>query len=88
MLLSELLLVFTGPPGRRVIVTDSWIMKTTAYYVHIALQSDVHLTLTSTDEHDLALESSTGVQYINIHVRSIDSRTEPFKIRYVDLLEY
>lgn len=77
----------TGPPGRRVIVTDSWIMKTTAYYVHIALQSDVHLTLTSTDEHDLALESSTGVQYINIHVRSIDSRTEPFKIR-LNAVEY
>ena len=71
----------TGQLGRRVIVTDSWIILTATYYVHIAHQSDVHLTLEKTEEHEMALETSVSVQYLNIVVRSINEHVKPFKIR-------
>ena len=56
-------------------------MKTTAYFVHIAFQSDVHLTVIGTDEHDLSHESTTGVQFLSILVKSVNGQVEPFKIR-------
>ena len=71
----------TGILGRRIIVTDSWIMKTAAYNVHIAHQQDIHLTLTGTEEHDLSHESYHGVQYLNITVSSINPHVKPFIIR-------
>ncbi|XP_056146178.1 E3 ubiquitin-protein ligase TM129 isoform X2 [Lampris incognitus] len=43
----------TGPPGARVIITDTWILKVTTYHVHVALQSDSHLTVTESRQHQL-----------------------------------
>lgn len=71
----------TGQPGRRIYITDSWVMKTTAYFVHVAHQSDIHLTLTSAEQHDLSHESNVGAQYLNIDVVSANNKVKPFTIR-------
>ena len=71
----------TGLPGRRLIVTDSWLMRTTTYYVYIAHQSDLHLQLVGTDEHQLSHESPTGAQYLSIIVNTTNQFVKPFSIR-------
>ena len=73
----------SGIPGRRVIVTDSWIMKTAPYYVYIAQQSDIHLTLVGSDEHEISHQSDVGVQFLNITVASVNEHVGSFSIRYV-----
>ena len=73
----------TGIIGRRMIVTDSWVMKTSTYSVHIAQQQDVHLTLTGTEEHDMSHENYVGVQYLSITVNSVNAYVKPFTIRWV-----
>ncbi|XP_002733754.2 E3 ubiquitin-protein ligase TM129-like, partial [Saccoglossus kowalevskii] len=60
----------TGPPGQRVIVTESWVIKTATYTLYIAHQGDVHLTLVGSQEHDIYYESNTAVQFLNITVAS------------------
>lgn len=75
----------TGHPGRRMYVTDSWVLKTTAYFVHVAHQGDVVLTLDGADHHAFTPESSVGVQYLNIRVQSINCKIKPFTIRYVNM---
>ena len=72
----------TGLPGRRLIVTDSWLMRTSTYYVHIAHQSDLHLQLVGTDEHQLSHESATGTQYLSIIVNTTNQYVKPFSVRY------
>jgi E3 ubiquitin-protein ligase TM129 len=70
----------TGPtPGRRVIVTDSWLIRTSAYRVDAARQTDAHLAVVGTDEHHLSPETTTGVQYLNLDVAGVNVR--PFRIR-------
>ncbi|WAR22491.1 TM129-like protein [Mya arenaria] len=50
----------SGPPtGRRIIVTDSWVIKTSTYFVHVAHQSDIHLSLSATEEHNISYENMT-----------------------------
>ena len=63
------------------IVTDSWVMRTSTYNVHIAHQGDVHLTLSAAEEHELSHESPTGAQFLSIHVSSIRQGVKPFSIR-------
>ncbi|XP_063431374.1 E3 ubiquitin-protein ligase TM129-like [Mytilus trossulus] len=77
----------SGPHGRRVIVTDSWVMKTSTYFLNIAHQNDIHLTLSKSEEHSLSYESMTSVQYLNISVVSINKKVTPFQIR-LNSLEY
>ena len=72
---------WTGLPGRRMIVTDSWVMRTSTYSVYVAHQSDIHLTLASTEQHDLSYESPTGIQYLTINVASVREGVKPFTIR-------
>lgn len=74
-------LLISGIPGRRLIVTDSWVMKTSAYQVHIAHQSDIHLTLVAAQEHELSHESPTGAQFLTISVDSVRDGVKPFSIR-------
>ena len=71
----------TGIIGRRVIVTDSWIIRTSTYNVHVAHQGDVHLLLMGTDEHTISHDSNTGVQFLNINVISSNTKVKPFQIR-------
>lgn len=77
----------TGPHGRRVIVTDSWVIKTATYFLHIAHQNDIHLTLAHSEEHSLSYENMTSVQYLNFAVTSVNPKVKPFSIR-LNSLEY
>lgn len=69
------------PTGRRVIVTDSWVMKTSTYFVYVAHQNDIHLTLAASEEHNLSYENMTSVQFVHIDVASVNTNTFPFSIR-------
>lgn len=73
----------TGPLGRRLIVTDSWLMLTSTYFLHVGHQRDIHLAIVGSEEHEVYHESAAGVQFLNILVTSIDSNMKPFKIRLV-----
>nr|XP_022346006.1 E3 ubiquitin-protein ligase TM129-like [Crassostrea virginica] len=77
----------TGAPGRRVIVTDSWVMLTSTYYVYVAHQNDIHLSLSKSEEHDIHYESMTSVQFLKFNVVSINPKLKPFSIR-LNALEY
>ncbi|XP_076878653.1 E3 ubiquitin-protein ligase TM129 [Brachyhypopomus gauderio] len=71
----------TGPPDARVIVTDTWVMKVTAYRLHIAQQQDTHLTVIDSRQHDLTPDSNTPVQILTITVASINPSIKSFDIR-------
>lgn len=77
----------SGTPGRRLYVTDSWIMKTTTYYLYVAHQNDIHLTLDETEDHPLSYENSTAAQFLNITVRRLEPHLNNFQIR-LNALEY
>ena len=71
----------SGPTGAsRVIVTDNWIIKTSAYNVHLANQDYVNLAIKNTREYQVSPETMTTVQYIHIHVHSTKP-LKPFLIR-------
>ena len=69
------------PTGRRIIVTDSWVIKTSTYFVHVAHQNDIHLTLEGSEEHNISYEHMTSVQFLNITVASINTHIKPFSLR-------
>ncbi|XP_026886569.1 E3 ubiquitin-protein ligase TM129 [Electrophorus electricus] len=71
----------TGPPDARVIVTDTWVMKVTTYWLHVAQQQDTHLTVIGSKQHDLSPDSNTPVQILTISVASINPRIKSFNIR-------
>ncbi|XP_069451035.1 E3 ubiquitin-protein ligase TM129 [Ovis canadensis] len=71
----------TGVPGARVVVTDTWVMKVTAYRVHVAQQQDVHLTLMEAQQHDLSPDSHLPVQLLTIRVASANPAVQAFDIR-------
>jgi hypothetical protein len=68
----------------RCYVLDSWILKCSIYHVNIAQQSNVRVELI--EAHDIHLqetneEVSLTTQYLNIFIKSYDSRIDPFYIR-------
>ncbi|XP_005112710.1 E3 ubiquitin-protein ligase TM129 [Aplysia californica] len=71
----------SGISSRLVAVTDSWIIKTSTYYVYVAHQSDIHLTLSDAEEHSLSYQTQTAVQYLNITVGRVETGLQPFTIR-------
>lgn len=78
--------------GTSLYITDSWIIKCSAYKVDIAHQPDVHLSIIHAEDHDISHESSVAVQFLNIGVASITAGVKPFVIRlnssdYGDLRE-
>ena len=78
--------------GTSLYITDSWIIKCSAYKVDIAHQPDVHLSIIHAEDHDISHESSVAVQFLNIRVASITPGVKPFVIRlnstdYGDLRE-
>ncbi|XP_025095332.1 transmembrane protein 129-like isoform X2 [Pomacea canaliculata] len=77
----------SGLPGRRLYVTDSWILKTTTYHVYIAHQNDIQLLLDNTEEHPLSYENSTAAQFLNITVKRAEPHLQNFQIR-LNSLEY
>ncbi|XP_029367781.1 E3 ubiquitin-protein ligase TM129 isoform X3 [Echeneis naucrates] len=82
----------TGAPGARVIVTDSWVLKVTTYHVYVALQSECHVTVTESRQHQLSPDSASPAQILTLRVDSINPAVKPFDIRlqsteYGDLRE-
>ncbi|KAK2192871.1 hypothetical protein NP493_21g07019 [Ridgeia piscesae] len=77
----------TGAHGRRLIVTDSWVMNTATYSLYIAHQGDIHLMLDRTEDHPMYHESQTGAQFLNITVTSINQHVGSFTIR-LNSMEY
>ena len=78
--------------GTSIYITDSWIIKCSAYNIYIAHQPDVHLSIIHAEDHDISHESNVAVQFLNIKVSSITPGTKPFIIRlnstdYGDLRE-
>lgn len=71
----------------RVVATDSWLMKLTAYKVHLIHQRDAVLSLESSIDHQLSQDSSMGTQLLNIRVTSIRDGIASFSVR-LSSLEY
>ncbi|XP_032222536.2 E3 ubiquitin-protein ligase TM129 [Nematostella vectensis] len=65
----------------KLFITDSWIVKCTAYKVHVAHKPDVHLSIIASEDHDISPENSVSLQFLNILVESINPTVEPFVIR-------
>ncbi|KAF1384394.1 hypothetical protein PFLUV_G00119680 [Perca fluviatilis] len=71
----------TGAPGARVIITDSWVLKVTTYHVYMALQSECHVTVTESRQHQLSPDSASPTQILTLRVDSINPAVRPFDIR-------
>ncbi|MEQ2281825.1 hypothetical protein AMECASPLE_034358, partial [Ameca splendens] len=72
--------VVAGVPGARVIVTDSWIMKVTTYHIYTALQSDCHVTVTESRQHQLSPDLTSPIEILTLRVESINPAVRPFNI--------
>ena len=64
-------------------MTDSWILKTTTYFLYVAHQNDISLTLEETEEHPLSYENATAAQFLNIAVKRVEPYLKDFQIRYM-----
>lgn len=71
----------------RTVVTNSWIIKATPYNLYLIQQTDAILELVSSAEHSVSHVSGTGVQYLDIRVKSRRPGIESFTIR-VNSMEY
>ncbi|XP_030001264.1 E3 ubiquitin-protein ligase TM129 isoform X1 [Sphaeramia orbicularis] len=71
----------TGVHGARVIVTDSWVLKVTTYHVYMALQSECHVTVTASRQHQLSPDSASPTQILTLRVESINPSVRAFTIR-------
>ncbi|KAH3790038.1 E3 ubiquitin-protein ligase TM129-like [Dreissena polymorpha] len=76
-----------SPTGRRIIVTDSWVMKTSTYFVFVAHQSNIVLSLARSEEHNISYENMTSVQFIHIEVKRVHEHLSPFTLR-LNALDY
>ena len=77
----------TSIGGSKIYVTDSWIIKTSAYRIDLAHQQNVHLTIQRSEDHAMSFESQTPVQFLWIKVQSINLAVKPFILR-VNSTEY
>ncbi|PAA94726.1 hypothetical protein BOX15_Mlig004780g1, partial [Macrostomum lignano] len=84
----------TGQMGRQLIVTDGWLLQTSAYTVQVAPQASLMLRVLSADEHRISPDSGPlGAQILRIAVIPLDSdRFQQFEVRvnsavYSDLRE-
>ena len=54
----------------------------TTYYVHVAEQTDTHLTVIESRQHQMSPDSATPTQILTLRVASINPAVKPFDIRY------
>lgn len=69
----------------RVVATDSWLVKITAYRVHILHQRDAILSLESSIDNTLPYNSSLDMQQLCIKVVSIKEGIPAFPIKLTSL---
>lgn len=67
--------------GSGIYVTDSWILKTSAYRVHVAQQTDSHLSIAGSDHFAVSHETNQPTQYLSIIVHSITPGIKSFTLR-------
>uniref|UniRef100_A0A8D8AJW5 Transmembrane protein 129 n=1 Tax=Culex pipiens TaxID=7175 RepID=A0A8D8AJW5_CULPI len=68
-------------PLSRIVVTESWIVKTGPYWINVAGQEDTALVAFKSDTHDVSQEAFETVQYVNIAVKSTRPGIREFNIR-------
>ena len=73
--------------GTSVYVTNSWIIKCTAYKINIAQQTDSHLSILKSEEFDLSHDNNQGTQYLQIKVSSIPPNETSFNLN-LNSIEY
>jgi len=77
-------------PVRKVVVTDNWVLTVGAWpwSLHISHQSDVSLSILSSDHHQISTEGERGgTQYLSIEVLNRRSDVPSFSFR-LNSLEY
>lgn len=70
-----------GVHGARFIVTDSWVLKVSTYHVYMALQSECHVTVIKSRQHQMSPDSASPTQILTLRVDSTNSSIRPFDIR-------
>ncbi|XP_029960680.1 E3 ubiquitin-protein ligase TM129 [Salarias fasciatus] len=80
----------TGPPAARVIVTDGWVLKVSTYHIHLALQSECHVTVTQSRQHQFSPDLASPTEILTLRVESINPSVGGFSIsvnssEYADL---
>ena len=73
--------------GTSVYVTDSWIIKCTAYKVYIAQQTDSHLSILKTEDFPYNTGNIPTGQFLQIKVSSVLPHEESFVIN-LNSLDY
>ncbi|XP_055624366.1 E3 ubiquitin-protein ligase TM129 [Toxorhynchites rutilus septentrionalis] len=74
-------------PVSRIVVTESWVIKTTSYWLNVAHQDDTALIAYKSDTHDVSQDAFETVQYVNIAVKSTRPGIREFSIR-VNALDF
>lgn len=65
----------------RIVVTESWIIKTSLLTLYIANQSDASLEVYRSYKQPILWANSWEVQYLGIGIKSIRAGTTPFTIQ-------
>lgn len=73
--------------GTSIYVTDSWILKCTAYKVYIAQQTGSHLSILKSEEFQYSHDTNQAAQYIHLSVSSIAPHEQTFTL-HLNALEY
>ncbi|XP_058829260.1 E3 ubiquitin-protein ligase TM129 [Topomyia yanbarensis] len=68
-------------PVARIVVTESWIIKTGPYWINVAHQDDTALIAYKSDTHDVSQEAFETVQFVNIAVKPTRAGIREFSIR-------
>ena len=73
--------------GTSIYLTDSWIIKCTAYKVYIAQQTDCHLSILKSEDFLYNPETNQGAQFLQILVSSISPHERTFHLN-LNAIEY
>lgn len=68
-------------PLSHIAITDNWILKITPLTIHLAHQSDVTVTVKTSETYNLSPENYGEIQYLNIECKSSRQGVDPFIIR-------
>lgn len=56
--------------------------QVTTYHIYMASQTDCHVTVTQSRQHQLSPDSASPIQFLTLRVNSINPAIRPFDIRY------
>ena len=61
-------------------------LQVTTYHIYMALQSECHVTVTGSRQHQLSPDSATPVEILTLRVDSTNPTVRAFDIRYCCVL--